>query len=106
MSQRRLHSSSFSPPHGVATGSSRHPPTLPAILPCPYLDTARGRTLRLARPRCGVSSPRLSNAEIAQRLFIGDATVKTQVTRLLAKLGVRDRVQAVVLTYRCGLVLR
>ena len=66
----------------------------------PGLDELTPRELEVFR----LLATGLNNAEIAERLIIGETTIKTHVTRILMKLGVRDRVQAVVLAYEAGLI--
>jgi DNA-binding NarL/FixJ family response regulator len=72
----------------------------PRQVPPPGLDELTDRELEVFR----LIAHGLSNAEIGETLFISDTTVKTHVTRILQKLGVRDRVQAVVLAHQAGLV--
>jgi DNA-binding NarL/FixJ family response regulator len=69
-----------------------HPSTAFAVLTVRELDVLRAVTRGQ------------SNAEVASALFMGEATVKTHLTSILAKFGLRDRVQAVVFAYENGLV--
>jgi DNA-binding NarL/FixJ family response regulator len=67
--------------------------------PPPAVDALTAREMDVFR----LITQGLSNAEIGKQLFISDTTVKTHVTRLLLKLGLRDRAQAIVLAFQTGL---
>jgi len=82
--------------HRLVDAYVRHAPATNGL--SPRLATLTDRELEVFL----AISRGLSNAEIGAELFMGEATVKTHVTRILSKLDLRDRVQAVVLAYECG----
>jgi DNA-binding NarL/FixJ family response regulator len=97
----------------VHSGESLLAPTLTRRMIESYLD--RPRPKDAAQPRLELLTTReqevlrllargLTNAEIARDLYVSETTVKTHVSRVLMKLGLRDRVQAVIYAYETGLV--
>lgn len=97
--------------HSCAAGDTTLGPSVIARLVATYrpptgdvpgLDQLTGRELEVLRSMAEGNS----NAEIARALYLAETTVKTHVARILAKLGVRDRVQAVVLAHRSGVTSR
>ena len=85
---------------GEGRGAGRPGPAA-APEPDPLLQELTPRELEVLRTIC----EGLSNAEIAHRLYLSEATVKSHVRRILTKLHLRDRVQAVVYGYETGLVV-
>jgi DNA-binding NarL/FixJ family response regulator len=97
----------------VARGDAVTAPSVTRRLLDRYVETASGRTTSAddlasltgrEREVLVLIARGLSNTEIAGRLHLTEGTVKTHVSRVLAKLGLRDRVQAVVYAYESGLV--
>jgi DNA-binding NarL/FixJ family response regulator len=97
----------------VTSGESVVAPSVTRRLIAHFLNTTPARTRRTDRLAALTArelevltliSRGMSNAEIAHELHLVEGTVKTHVGRVLAKLDLRDRVQAVILGYECGLV--
>ncbi|HLX49859.1 MAG TPA: response regulator transcription factor [Streptosporangiaceae bacterium] len=93
---RRLLSEFASRPNGTGSGASAAPPESTARRELRDLTERELEVLTLV-------AQGLSNSEIAAQLCISPATAKTHVAHLLTKLDCRDRVQLVILAYRCGL---
>jgi DNA-binding NarL/FixJ family response regulator len=83
----------------LITEINRRPPA-DAATPTPGLADLTERELDVMK----LVAKGMSNSEIAEALYLGEATVKTHVGRVLAKLDLRDRVQVVVAAYESGLV--
>jgi DNA-binding NarL/FixJ family response regulator len=99
--------------HAVAEGDSLLSPSvtrtvIERMARSPQPDPAGGRRLRSLTPRerevLELVARGLANAEIAATLVVEESTVKTHLKRIMAKLELRDRVQAVILAYETGLV--
>ncbi len=93
----RSPSTSSGPTNSGPTSSA---PAQRAVIPHPEIDRLTEREHEVFLLLGGG----LSNAEIAARLYLGEATIKTHVSNVLAKLGVRDRIRAVVVAHEAGLL--
>ncbi|WP_336631218.1 MULTISPECIES: response regulator transcription factor [unclassified Microbacterium] len=93
-------------PGGAPSGPGTSGPTAGGSAPTAEASEDERRRIADLTPRerdvFGAIARGLTNAEIATELFLGETTVKTHVGRVLAKLGARDRIHAVIIAHRCG----